>query len=495
MKRLSISALCAFCIAAAFAELKEEKGIVYNKAVPECHLNVRYPVGAKGLPVLVFFHGGGLQGGKPTYCYYPKGDESVVNVAVKYRLMPKCGFAQCIDDAAASVAWVLENIEKYGGDPAKVFVSGHSAGGYLTAMVGLDEKWLAKYKHHPRELRGLAPISGQVTEHFNVRQKNGDVDPQYAPKINERAPLYYLRNKRNFFLPFCDICGDRKIEWPCRVEENEFMCASMKKLGWGGVEFHECEGKTHGSVSQSAPAILKKFVEKYGGNMALVPQERLQIDNYDWYKRHERILKEQSSMNPDIVFVGDSITHFWAGRDTIGGNDALPRWKKAFGDYKTLNIGFGWDRTGNVLWRLENGEMDGTDPKVVVVHIGGNNFTGTAMYRGDSGEEVAEGVKAVVKAVRAKAPKAHIVAMGVFPFGRYPNAPHRVKAGTANRILEKELPLLDSNLTFMDITSKQISKNGEYDPKLTRGDFVHPSDEGYDIWANEILPVVKKYAK
>jgi lysophospholipase L1-like esterase len=390
---------------------------------------------------------------------------------------------------------VLENIEKYGGDSEKVFVAGHSAGGYLTAMIGLDEKWLAKYKHHPRELRGLIPISGQVTEHFNVRKMNGDIDPQFAPKINERAPLYYLKDKRNFFLPFCDICGDRKIEWPCRVEENELMCASMKKLGWGGVEFYECEGKNHGSVSQAAPQIIKAFVEKYGGNVALLPQPKLQNDCYDWYKRHERILKEQAAMKPDVVFVGDSITHFWAGSLTIGGDDASDRWKKAFGDMKTLNIGYGWDRTGNVLWRLENGEMQDLDPKVVVIHIGGNNFSTTSMYRGNSGEEVAEGIKAIVKAVRVKAPKAHLIVMGVFPFGQYPTAPHRIKAGITNKILKKDLTKLDGNMTFLDITSKQVLPNGEYNPELCTKDFVHLSDKGYDLWAGEILPIIKKYVK
>jgi lysophospholipase L1-like esterase len=495
MKKLIIASIALLSVSTLFAALKEEKGIVYNKKFSKCILNVRYPEGAKDLPVLVFFHGGGLTSGHPTYCYYPKGDESVVNVAATYRFMPNCGFGQCIDDAAAAVSWVLENIEKYGGNPKKVFVGGHSAGGYLTAMIGLDEKWLAKYKHSPRELRGLIPISGQVTEHFNVRQMNGDNDPQFAPKINERAPLYYLRNKRNYFLPFCDICGDRKIEWPCRVEENELLCASMKKLDWGGVEFHECEGKNHGSVRDDAPAIIKKFVEKYSGNMALVPQEKLQNDSYDWYKRHARILKEQKDMNPDIVFVGDSITHFWAGNETIGGDDASAKWKKAFGNFKTLNIGYGWDRTGNVLWRLKNGEMDGTDPKVVVIHIGGNNFSATSKYIGDSGEDVAEGIKAVVKEVRAKAPKAHLIVMAVFPFGKYPNAPHRVKANVTNAILEKDLPGLDSNLTFINLTPKQLLPNGEYNSKLVRRDFVHLSDEGYDVWAGEILPIIKKYVK
>ena len=86
-----------------------------------------------------------------------------------------------------------------------------------------------------------------------------------------------------------------------------------------------------------------------------------------------------------VRLVPNSITHFWAGNETIGGDDASAKWKKAFGNFKTLNLGYGWDRTGNVLWRLKNGEMDGTDPNVVVIHIGGNNFSATSKYIGDSG--------------------------------------------------------------------------------------------------------------
>jgi lysophospholipase L1-like esterase len=85
--------------------------------------------------------------------------------------------------------------------------------------------------------------------------------------------------------------------------------------------------------------------------------------------------------------------------------------------------------------------------------------------------------------------------MGVFPFGQYPTAPHRIKAGITNKILKKDLTKLDGNLTFLDITSKQVLPNGEYNPELCTKDFVHLSDKGYDLWAGEILPIIKKYVK
>ena len=96
-----------------------------------CKLDIYYPEDTTGCPVVVWFHGGGLT------------QEGMVLVAVNYRLLPKVEINECLDDAAAAVAWVFREIGKYGGDKRKIFVSGHSAGGYLTAMIGLDKKWLA----------------------------------------------------------------------------------------------------------------------------------------------------------------------------------------------------------------------------------------------------------------------------------------------------------------------------------------------------------------
>ena len=221
-------------------------------------------------------------------------------------------------------------------------------------------------------------------------------------------------------------------------------------------------------------------------NAALLPRTKIEQDAYNWFERHEKILKYGKAADPEVVFVGDSITHFWAGVDTIGGEFALPRWKQAFGKYRTLNLGYGWDRTGNVLWRLDHGEMDGIDPKLVVVHIGGNNYTKTKNYPGDSAEEVAEGVLAVAARVHEKAPNAKVVVMGVFPFGERPDAPHRVKARATNAILSRAVPRL-GYADFVDLTSRQVRADGIYPRELAR-DFVHPTDAGYAIWLEALKP-------
>ena len=225
-----------------------------------CWLNVRAPEGAKDCPVLVWFHGGGLTGGKPGF--RGLGDDGIVQVAVKYRFLSETDADGCIDDAAAAIAWTLDHIAEYGGSPRKVFVAGHSAGGYLTCMAGMDAGRLAKYGHSPTELAGLIPVSGQVTKHFAVRSFSGDKDPQYQPKIDGLAPLFYCTAKT---APVLFITGDRRVEFPCRVEENEFMAASMRKLGREDVSFLEIPERTHATVVSPSGPVIRDFIRRRAG--------------------------------------------------------------------------------------------------------------------------------------------------------------------------------------------------------------------------------------
>ena len=95
-------------------------------------------------------------------------------VGVDYRLLPNVTVKDCIEDAAASAAWVVNNIEKYGGSKDKIFVAGHSAGGYLTSMIGLDKQWLLPYGIDPdKQFAALIPYSGQVITHFARRKEMG----------------------------------------------------------------------------------------------------------------------------------------------------------------------------------------------------------------------------------------------------------------------------------------------------------------------------------
>ncbi len=156
-----------------------------------CRLDVYHPTNKKSFPTVVWFHGGGLTGGKRDV---PKGltEQGIGVVAVDYRLSPDVTVKDCIDDAAASVAWVFRNIERYGGSADQIFVSGHSAGGYLTSMIGLDKQWLKRYDLDADRIAGLIPFSGHTITHFTARKELGMKDTQ--PLVDELAPLYHVRN-------------------------------------------------------------------------------------------------------------------------------------------------------------------------------------------------------------------------------------------------------------------------------------------------------------
>ena len=139
-----------------------------------CKLDVYYPVGKKDFPTIVWFHGGGLEGGGK---HVPEMfmNQGFAVVAVNYRLSPKAQNPAYTEDAAAAVAWAYKHIEEYGGSPRRVFVTGHSAGGYLTLMVGLDKSYLQEYGVDADSIAAYLPISGQTVTHFTIRKERSYV--------------------------------------------------------------------------------------------------------------------------------------------------------------------------------------------------------------------------------------------------------------------------------------------------------------------------------
>lgn len=231
---------------------------VKYRAEKGCELDLCVPTGKKDFPSVVWLHGGGLTSGKRNWI---KIDTNSVAVAtVDYRLMPKVGPDVCIDDAAAAAAWVKRNIASYGGDPERVFIAGHSAGGYLTYMLGLDAKWLAKHGLTPFDFAGYFPLSGQVTKHFAVRKHFGDKGDALQPIVDEWAPMYHLAKKTP---PFFMALGDRRIEWRMRVEESEFMFRSLRAMGNTAFEFRSFPETDHNSCLGPATGALMDFISRH----------------------------------------------------------------------------------------------------------------------------------------------------------------------------------------------------------------------------------------
>lgn len=235
-----------------------ERGIRYADH-PECILDVRVPGGETNFPTVVWLHGGGLSGGARHFL--PLADEGIAQVAVDYRLLGKgaAGGDDCIDDAAAAVAWTLEHIAGYGGDSNRVFVAGHSAGGFLSLMVGMDPARLAAHGAANTAIAGVCAVSGQVTKHFNVRRFEGDPDPQFLPKLGSLAPLSYVSKD---LPPILCVCGEPPWEWKARAEENRFLVASLAALGHPFARYVECPRCDHGRVLGAALPYLEQFIRR-----------------------------------------------------------------------------------------------------------------------------------------------------------------------------------------------------------------------------------------
>ena len=215
-------------------------------------LDIYYPNNIEKFPTVVFFHGGGLKGGNKKIPDYLK-KKNIAIVAPNYRLSPKVKAPKYIEDAAASIAWVFNNIEKYGGDRKLIFVSGNSAGGYLTSLIGLDKKYLAKHNIDANDLAGLIAITGHAITHFTVRVEKG-IDA-LKPVVDEFAPLFHVRPDAP---PILLLTGNRELELLGRYEENAYLMRMLRLSGHKEVEHLEFDGYGHGISIPAMPVLLRK---------------------------------------------------------------------------------------------------------------------------------------------------------------------------------------------------------------------------------------------
>lgn len=226
-----------------------------------CVLDIYYPDTDEGFATLVWFHGGGLTGGSKELLEGFRRQGFAV-VAVNYRLFPKCKCPDYIDDAAQAVAWTYDNIEKYGGDKDHIYVSGHSAGGYLTLMVALAKEYTAKYGFDADKIAKAFPVSGQTVTHYTIRKERGL--PDGIPVVDGYAPMSHAGRGG---APMVLISGDRDLEMLARYEENAHLQALLEHFGHDSV-LYEMQGFDHVTVLAPAVALIASDIRRLWKNRA-----------------------------------------------------------------------------------------------------------------------------------------------------------------------------------------------------------------------------------
>lgn len=311
---------------------------------------------------------------------------------------------------------------------------------------------------------------GSAAKRFEANQRAGEL----VSKLADGKSVFFLDVNHVFLKP------DGSID--TALMPDQLHPSPAGALAWAKA-MEPSLAKLMGDAPLGEPSI----------NNAIVPVAKLENDSYDWYQRHDQVmkLKQTPGYDPEIVLIGDSITHFWGGEPQSPG--MKPRgpqsWEKIFGGKRVLNLGYGWDRTQNVLWRLDHGEFDGLHPKWVVINIGTNNFSGTKNARPSTPTEAAEGVREIILRVRAKSPASKIVLMGVLPRGRDNQEPKRQPIGELNELLRKSFADVPG-ITFIDLKDKFQQPDGTV-PADLMPDGTHPSDKGYALWAEALGGILK----
>jgi acetyl esterase/lipase len=228
-----------------------------GKVHQRCRLDLYFPANKPQFPTVLWFHGGGLTIGERAIPMQLRR-RGIGVVAVNYRLSPEARSPEYLEDAAAALAWTFKHIAHYGGDASKIFVSGHSAGAYLTLMLGMDKRWLAPHGIAPRQIAGLIPLSPQTITHFAIREERGIDEKQ--PLVDELAPLFHVQNS----LPPCLlVTGDREKELLGRYEETAYFWRMLKLNGNSTATLHELQGFDHGTMPEPAMPLLLRFIEKH----------------------------------------------------------------------------------------------------------------------------------------------------------------------------------------------------------------------------------------
>lgn len=224
-------------------------------------------------------------------------------------------------------------------------------------------------------------------------------------------------------------------------------------------------------MQQYADGYIRKIREilheKIQGPSTCIPCKQHR-DPYDWNGRHEAVLQLNKEDAPEILMIGNSITHFWGG-EPAGPQRGKESWDKLFKGKQVRNLGFGWDKIENMLWRIYHGELDGYQAKDIVALPGTNNL------QSNTDEEILQGISTLIEAIQQRQPTARLCILGIYP---RKDMEERVKLFNAK--LKKELA--DKKVIYLDLASYFTNKDGSINWNLF-SDGLHPTKEGYNLIA------------
>ena len=219
-------------------------------------------------------------------------------------------------------------------------------------------------------------------------------------------------------------------------------------------------------------------------NSAVIPAHHL--DKKGWRERHEHILEKVRTSDPKLIMIGNSITH------ALDDPDRKILWDMYLNDLDAVNMGISGDRTENVIWRLQNGYLEGIHPKVATLLIGTNNTDGNHYLEVSTPEELAEGIWKICSIIREKLPETEIILLGILPYGYKPN--HRDELNKATNKIISGFPEKDSKIHYYDLGYLFLEEDGSVNGKLMP-DYLHPNLEGDILIFKTLSPIVTELLK
>ncbi len=204
------------------------------------------------------------------------------------------------------------------------------------------------------------------------------------------------------------------------------------------------------------------------------------------HKAHLELMAKRTQGQIDIYFLGDSITRRWGTKDEKY-RALLENWRKNFYGWNAANFGWGADKTQNILWRLEAGELDGVNPKIIVLMAGTNNVGHTPPVGDDEArvDDISRGIAAIVALCRAKAPNATLILTGITP-----RNDEIAVMPTINRINERIARLANGkSIRYININDQLADANGKLHPGMTDADGLHFTPQAYQVWADRLIPI------